>query len=46
MARRILYTLGLSVALLLWLSVAYIGARAQSPSYGQKLVGTWDATSL
>ncbi len=43
MKRRILITAGLSLALLLCLS-GYIGATAQPPSTGQKLVGTWDVT--
>jgi hypothetical protein len=44
MKRRILITAGLSLALLLCLSGTYTRATVQSPSPGQKLVGTWDVT--
>jgi hypothetical protein len=47
MKRRTIITSGRSLALLLCLSVAYVGAAGQtqqSPSAGQKLVGTWDVT--
>ena len=47
MKRSILTTAGLSLALLLCLSVVYAGAagqKLQSPSPSQRLVGTWDVT--
>jgi hypothetical protein len=43
MKRKILITAGLSLALLLCLSVTYTGATPPPPT-GQKLVGTWNVT--
>ena len=44
MKTKILFTAGLSLAVLLCLSWAYTGATLRRPSVGQRLVGTWEVT--